>query len=514
MRFRLFLSHFLVVLAIILIMAFSGYFSLKSVLFNRVESRLKANAETLVSRINAVSDETQQGEETTLRDNEKVIKETIDNFTTLPTGFAWVIDKEGKTRFFPSPQVGLKAFFEADINPRVMEESSQFFIIGEGRERRFIFFEKVPFTGDIVAVTEPAAGTFVTIAEYRKFITYTGMTIVFLSFFVLIFLSRELLKPLFKLQEYSKNLAVGEYIEKASSLKDPDVAPIATVLERLYNQARKDKSLDQNPLSGLPGNKSLYDALFRRIETEKHLAVGFLDGSNFTAYNNKYGFERGDSVIRFMGMTLLNAVKEKGNKDDKIYHLGADRYFFITTPDKVKGICEDTIRNYDKQIIYYYDEEAQSRGYIVSKDKKDNTGEFAFMPICIGVATNQKRPLIHPIQIGHIMGEIRNFLRDQKKSDYLIDRRITDREEEYEGKMAPFTKVELEAVKKEIEEMERQEASVKKEGQPIRELTRNDTIEGINPVDKEVKKEENTISQESPGGETNNPEGGKKEEAS
>jgi len=514
LRFRLFLSHFLVILAIILIIAFSGYFSLKSVLFNQVESRLKANAETLVSRINSVSGEAGDAEEKSEGENEKVIQETIDNFTTMPTGFAWVINKEGKTKFFPVSQVGLRAFFENNINPQVVNKSTQFFIAGEGMERRFVFFEKVPFTEDIVAVTEPAAGAFVTLAEYRKFITYTSMAILFLSFFALILLSRELLKPLFKLQEYSKNLAVGEYIEKASSLKDPDVAPIATVLERFYNQTRKDKSLDQNPLSGLPGNKSLYDALFRRIETEKPLAVGFLDGSNFTAYNNKYGFERGDSVIRFMGVTLLNAVKEKGNKDDKIYHLGADRYFFITTPDKVKGICEDTIRNYDKQIVYYYDEEAQSRGYIVSKDKHGNTGEFAFMPICIGVATNQKRPLIHPIQIGHIMGEIRNFLRDRKKSDYLIDRRKTDREEEYEGKMAPFTKEELETVKKEIEEMERREATVKKEGQPIRELTRDDTIETIKHEDKEVKKEEKTESQESRGGEANNSEGGKKEPTS
>jgi len=277
-------------------------------------------------------------------------------------------------------------------------------------------------------------------------------------------MSKELLKPLTDLKAFSKSLSVGEGFEKTASLKDSDIAPIVAVIERYYAQTREDKSLDQNPLSGLPGNKSLYDALFTRIEENKPFAVGFIDGNNFTTYNNRYGYERGDSVIRIIGTIT--------NNNDKIYHLGADRYFFISTPDKVQNICEKVIRDYDTQIVFQYDEEAQSRGYIVSTDKQGKSGEFAFMPICIGVATNTKRPLLHPIQVGHIVGEIRKFLRDRQKSDYLIDRRHTDREEEYRGEMAPFSKEELEAAMREIEELKKKEAmAVVKEVQPVRELT-------------------------------------------
>ena len=322
--------------------------------------------------------------------------------------------------------------------------------------------------------------------EIKPLMAYTGAGVILVALIAMMFLSKEILKPLEHLVDYSNKMSLGEETVKTPSLKDPDVAPVVAVLDRFYKQTRKDKSLDHNPLSGLPGNKSLYDALFRRIEKQEPIAVGFIDANNFTAFNNRYGFERGDSVIRFMGTCAVNAIKELGNKDDKLYHLGADHYFFASSPDKVKQICEKIIKDYDKQIVFFYDEEDQDRGYIVSEDKFGNKGEFAFMPICIGVATNTKRPLLHPLQIGHIGGEIRKFLRDRKKSDYLIDRRKTDREEEHEGKLAPFTKDELEEVKKEIEELERKEAGVVSVGQPIREITTEDISPGSPINDKEA----------------------------
>jgi GGDEF domain-containing protein len=306
---------------------------------------------------------------------------------------------------------------------------------------------------------------------YVKYATFFLAPLVVLSIIASVIISKELSEPVIELQKYAQKLSVGEMPEKHESLSDADVAPVVAALERFYKQTHKEKSLDQNPLSGLPGNKSLYDALYRRIESNLPFAVGYINGNNFAAYNNKYGFEKGDSVIRFMGTVTMNAIKEKGNKDDNIYHLGADRYFFISTPDKVRDISEKIIKDYDTQIVYYYDEEDRDRGLIISKDNQGNAGEFAFMPICIGISTNTRRPLLHPLQIGHIMGEIRKFLKDRQKSDFLVDRRKTDRKEEYEGEMAPFTREELEEVKREIEELERKEEEMQRASQPVRELT-------------------------------------------
>lgn len=461
MRFKIFLTHFLVVIVVLAIMGIAGYFSLKASLENQMESELQRRAEFLETRLNSPL----------YKENPQ---ELIDKYGMGDSEYAWIITPDGEFVAYPSQQESLNPYYKdrdkKQVNSREIKEETPAFIVGQDIERRMVYPKRLN-SGNFLIVSRNMARTEGILSSYLRASFYTGVVLLFISLFILMYLSKETIKPVLDLQEYAKNLSVGEIIDRAESFKNTDVYSIASTLERLYTQTRKDKSLDQNPLSGLPGNKSLYDALFRRIEAQEHLAIGFVDANNFTAYNNKYGFEKGDSVIRFIGVTILNAIKEKGNEEDKIYHLGGDRFIFISTPDKVKDICEKIIRDYDTQIVYYYDEEAQQKGYIVSTDKNGNTGEFPFMPICIGVATNLKRPLIHPLQIGHIVGEIRNYLRERRKSDYLIDRRRTDREEEHKGEMAPFTREELEEVRKEIEKMEQEEKVRKKEGQPVREIT-------------------------------------------
>lgn len=470
MRLRIFLTHFIILVAAVLLMAFSGYMGLHNALYSQAESQLKSISAGLATVIKESLTNQASMEDGGL-------ERIINDFRIGPTGYAWLADEKLNITHHPDFKSENKNFDQGNVTTRIKGNKPVFFMVHNNKEKRFVFAEYFPSIKYYLIITESAARSNEILEEYLRFIIYWGSGLIILSLAATILLSRNLMRPLTKLTEFTNKLAVGEHIEKAEALKDPDVAPIATVLERFYSQTHKEKTMDQNPLSGLPGNKSLYDVLYQRIDSGKEFAVGYIDGNNFTAYNNMYGYEKGDSVIRFMGTVSMNAIKELGNEEDRVFHLGADRYFFVTTPAKVKDICEKIIRDYDTQIVFYYDEEARSRGYIVSKDKNGKSGEFSFMPICIGVATNIKRPMLHPLQIGHIAGEIRTFLRGRQKSDYLIDRRNTDREEEHRGDMAPFTKDELEEVKKEIEKMKEREAAITAEGQPVRELTAEEISE-------------------------------------
>ena len=64
----------------------------------------------------------------------------------------------------------------------------------------------------------------------------------------------------------------------------------------------------QNPLSGLPGNLLIEHNLTKCVTSEESFTVLYVDIDNFKAYNDVYGFENGDNVIRFVA-GILNLIK-------------------------------------------------------------------------------------------------------------------------------------------------------------------------------------------------------------
>src|SRR5438552_263130 len=69
------------------------------------------------------------------------------------------------------------------------------------------------------------------------------------------------------------------------------LARVKTTLRR----ARDMRNL--SPLTALPGNITIQDEIRHRIEADLQFAVLYCDLDNFKAYNDHYGFVKGDRVI-------------------------------------------------------------------------------------------------------------------------------------------------------------------------------------------------------------------------
>jgi EAL domain-containing protein (putative c-di-GMP-specific phosphodiesterase class I)/predicted transcriptional regulator len=61
-----------------------------------------------------------------------------------------------------------------------------------------------------------------------------------------------------------------------------------------------------NPLSGLPGNHMIEQELFYVIDSHSKYSVMYIDIDNFKAFNDVYGFENGDMVIKILSKVILN----------------------------------------------------------------------------------------------------------------------------------------------------------------------------------------------------------------
>lgn len=186
---------------------------------------------------------------------------------------------------------------------------------------------------------------------------------------------------------------------------------------------RTEIDLEANPLTRLPGNISILNELSRLIENKALFAVCYLDLDKFKAYNDKYGFEHGDEVIRETARILIQATHETGNPGDFIGHIGGDDFVIVTAPDTVDNLCKRIIADFEKAVPSFYNETDRKKGYIIGHDRKGKEQKLPLLSISIGVVTNKFRKIEHVAQIGEIGAELKAYAKSLERSNYVKDKR-------------------------------------------------------------------------------------------
>ncbi|MDD2679201.1 MAG: response regulator [Candidatus Omnitrophica bacterium] len=188
-----------------------------------------------------------------------------------------------------------------------------------------------------------------------------------------------------------------------------------------------ERDLEANPLTRLPGNVSILKELSRRIENKALFAVCYLDLDKFKSYNDKYGFEHGDEVIRETARLLIRATQDLGNRDDFVGHIGGDDFVVVTTPDKAEALCQKVILDFENLVPSFYNEKDRKNGYITGKDRQGLEQKIPLLSVSIGVVTNESRKIAHVAQIGEIGAELKAYAKSLERSNYVRDRRGIDR---------------------------------------------------------------------------------------
>jgi len=213
------------------------------------------------------------------------------------------------------------------------------------------------------------------------------------------------------------NLGVDDYMTKPFN-QQILIAKIKTILER------KELSISTNPLTHLPGNLAIQKEFQDRITNSSKVVFLYLDLANFKSYNDYYGFQKGDEVIKLLADILVRAVKLYGDNDGFVGHIGGDDFVVIANLDTYKQIGDEIINNFDNAIKNFYTEADRKRGYIVAKDRQGKVQNFPLITVSISCVSTQKRKIEHYGQISQIAAELKKYAKKFNKSIMVEDRRI------------------------------------------------------------------------------------------
>jgi len=182
------------------------------------------------------------------------------------------------------------------------------------------------------------------------------------------------------------------------------------------------RCFDRNPLTKLPAAPLIQKRIEEHIRAGDEFSICYADIDDFKAYNDKYGYPRGDEVILFLARIIRETIEEQGG-EFFIGHIGGDDFIIITAPQEVDALCRGIIERFDAGIADYYSPEDRERGYIEAKDRRGVIQRWPIMTLSVAVATNERKRFLSYAQVGEILADLKAHAKGQPGSTYVKDRR-------------------------------------------------------------------------------------------
>ena len=178
-----------------------------------------------------------------------------------------------------------------------------------------------------------------------------------------------------------------------------------------------------NPLTGLPGNVAIEREIERRISGNGDFIFMYADIDHFKAFNDYYGYRRGDDAIRLTAEIIVEAVKVAGDSDDFVGHVGGDDFVIITKPADHDAISKTVVKMFDARIIHLFEKEDLDRGYVEVINRKGIVDRFPLLTITIAVVSNVAGDAAHIARISDIASELKRYGKTLEGSVVVRERR-------------------------------------------------------------------------------------------
>jgi diguanylate cyclase (GGDEF)-like protein len=238
-------------------------------------------------------------------------------------------------------------------------------------------------------------------------------------------ITRNISRSINQLKLSTREISEGKFDRLPEVRNQDELGDLSQAFHRMAQRLKylEEMYLDANPLTHLPGGVAIESLLNKRLKEDTPLAFCQLDLSHFKAFNDRYGYARGNEVIQATANIVTEVVNAQGDEGAFAGHIGGDDFVMIVSLERYEKICLTIIESFDKIIRDFYDLEDRQRGYIQGQTRQGQKVSFPIMTLAIAVVTNQSRRLQNHIQVGEIAAEMKNYAKSFPRSIFVVDRR-------------------------------------------------------------------------------------------
>ena len=153
-------------------------------------------------------------------------------------------------------------------------------------------------------------------------------------------------------------------------------------LVRSVTEARVESARHANPLTFLPGNVPISQHITRLLSGGVEFVACYADLNDFKPFNDRYGYWRGDEMIRLLAKIILTHCD---SQRDFVGHVGGDDFIMLLQSDDWHQRCEKIIAELADRARELFGADARERGGIEAEDRHGVVRFFPCTSLSIGV---------------------------------------------------------------------------------------------------------------------------------
>jgi diguanylate cyclase (GGDEF)-like protein len=227
-----------------------------------------------------------------------------------------------------------------------------------------------------------------------------------------------------KLQRATHRIAEGDFDYDPQIPPGDEISDLASDFTRMAARLKllEQDHLDASPLTRLPGNFAIERVLDQRLKSGEPFAFCYADLDNFKPFSDHYGYAKGSELLRVTGDLILAAVKELGDPEGFVGHVGGDDFVMVLCTEKAAAVCEAVIQNFDLEVRKHFRDEDLARGGIEGTDRYGVHRFFPITTISIAVIICGGEEFASAVDIARASAQAKDAAKETPGSNYLIRR--------------------------------------------------------------------------------------------
>jgi len=263
--------------------------------------------------------------------------------------------------------------------------------------------------------------------EYSTFTIMLGLSImgIVVGAGAALVITRNIAGSIGKLKASMAEVAEGKFDGLQMLHNQDELGELSRAIAEMSQKLKslEEMKLDSSPLTHLPAGLAVENALRARIESGAPFAFCLLDLDHIKAFNDRYGYSRGNDVLKHAAHSIVDAVQRFGDPKDFVGHIGGDDFVVISLPERFEKIVNELIAAFDGYIPTLYDPADRERGSIDAENRQGVKVRFPFASLSIAVVTSLNENLGSHLKISEIAAALKEYAKTIPGSKYVVDRR-------------------------------------------------------------------------------------------